>query len=186
MKKRFLPFHAVRQPGKAVLAVGGIDVHQIKPGIFGRNHASLMIHGIHPDAVGYAVRYPAAEKRRTAVAFLFRAEPVLFIPVQGKSHLSRLTLGLLQTDHVRIESLYAVKKSFSKTCSDPVYIPGYHSHHSITLPHLISFPCLIQPSRPGSSAGRRELPAGPGTLYFPCFFLGYSAQNAVSGRDYSQ
>ena len=74
-------------------------------------------------AVGNAQRLLFGKKRRTGIALLFRIIPVLVIPLKRQVNLSRLELGLLNTENIRIRFLKKVHKSFIHTGTKSVYIP---------------------------------------------------------------
>ena len=46
-----MALHAVVQPGQLILGIGGIDRHQIKPGILQGDHPAFLVMFLHSDAV---------------------------------------------------------------------------------------------------------------------------------------
>ena len=123
VREGVLPGHAVLQTGQPALAIGRVDGDQKEPVKFQRNHAALVVVLLHANAHLHRQRLLSGENRSAGIALLFRAVPVLRVPLGRKVGLAGLHLGFLQAKRVRAAGGKIVCESLGQAGAQAVDIP---------------------------------------------------------------
>ena len=148
-----LPFHAVVQTLQPVLTVGGVAVYQIKAGVFQRQHPSLVVVLFQPDAGGHCQRCRFAPAGCAGIALFLGRVGVFGVALRRKICLSRLHLGLLHREDVRVQRSKALGKAVGQAGAQAVHVPAdqFHAFLLIVMPDI-----LFSMRRCGSAAQSRS------------------------------
>ena len=148
-----LPLHAVVQPLQPVLTVGGVAVYQIKAGVFQRQHPSLVVVLFQPDAGGHCQRCRFAPAGCAGIALFLGRVGVFGVALRRKICLSRLHLGLLHREDVRVQRGKALGKAVGQAGAQAVHVPAdqFHAFLLIVMPDI-----LFSMRRCGSAAQSRS------------------------------
>ena len=128
-----LPLHAVVQPLQAVLAVGGVAVHQIEPRVFQCQHPALVVVLLDADAHSHGQRHLTAPACRAGVALFLGRIGVLGVAVRGKVGLTGLHLGLLHREDVGVQLRKALGKAVGQAGAQAVDVPADEFHALLLL-----------------------------------------------------
>ena len=123
-----LPLHAVVQPLQAVLAVGGVAVHQIKARVFQREHPAFVVMLLQPDAGGHGQRHLPAPAGRAGVALFLGRVCIFCVALWGKIRLTGLHLGLLYRENIGVQRGKAVGKAVGQAGPQAVHVPADEFH----------------------------------------------------------
>ena len=89
-----------------------------------RDHPAFMIHILHTHAISYVKRRDSGQDSGGTVPLLFGTQPELPVSLRLYIHLSGLALCLLKAENVRIQDRKTLHEPLTKTCPNPVDIPG--------------------------------------------------------------
>ena len=129
-----LPCHAVVQPFQSFLGIGGIDSHHIKVVHLQRDDPALMVVLVNTYSIGHLQGLLLGIDGCSRISFFVSIIPKRLIARKLQIQLTRLHLGLLQTEEVGIHLLEYLTESLPLTCSQSVHIPRYKfSLHCIFL-----------------------------------------------------
>ena len=127
-----LPAHAVVDALQPVLGVGGVNTDQIEVFILQRDDPALGVVLRDTDVVADRQRRVPGKDGGAGVALPLGVAPVALISGQIQVDLSRLVLGLLQAEKIRVQVPEDVLKAFFHHSPQAVYIPGNQSHVSFS------------------------------------------------------
>ena len=128
LAERRLPVHAVVEPRKTVLRVGGVDVHKIKFLVFQRHHAPFGVVALYAQLVDYAQRLVAAEYRRARITLALGVGVVLLVALEVDFKLPGMHLNLLNTEKIGVRRLQNILEALAHHSAQAVNIPTYKFH----------------------------------------------------------
>ena len=119
-----LPRHAVIQTLQLILRVGRIHGNEVEFAVVGGDDTTLVVVLLNAETIGDALRLGLGKQRHAGVPLLLCRVPV-FAVAALKRHisLSRLHLGLLQAQHIRLLGGDEIKETLAHARTQTVYIP---------------------------------------------------------------
>ena len=87
-----------------------------------------MIVLVFAHSIGHGKRLMPGQNGGSGIAFLLRGIPVLMIPVIFDLCLTRLHLGFLKTEKIRIAGGKVIHKALAQTGTQTIDVPGDKFH----------------------------------------------------------
>ena len=119
-----LPRHAVIQALEFILRVGRIHGNEVEFAVIGGDDTALVVVLLNAKTIGDALRLGFGEQRHAGVSLLLCRVPVFAVAaLERHISLSRLHLGLLQAQHIRLFGGDKIKETLAHARTQTVYIP---------------------------------------------------------------